>query len=215
MKENFDLSVQRFNEFADEYMERFKNIDSYQVHLDLFVSLAPESVSSILELGCGPGNITGFLHLHFPDAQITAIDLATRMIEIARRRLPLVDFRVMDVRNIRELKGQFDLVMCSFCLPFLSNEDTQKLIGDCAAQMQPDGLIYISTMEGDSDKAGFEPTSFSGDSEVFFNYHLKESLEESLREAGIEIEHSVRQDYLEPDGRISTDLILIGRKRMG
>ncbi|RKD86031.1 class I SAM-dependent methyltransferase [Mangrovibacterium diazotrophicum] len=215
MKENFDISVQRFNEFADEFNERFKNIDSYQVHLDLFVSLAPEPVSSILELGCGPGNITGFLHGHFPDAQITAIDLAPRMIEIARRSLPSVDFRVMDVRKIRALKRQFDLVMCSFCLPFLSAEDTQKLIVDCAAQISPGGLIYISTMEGDSDNAGFEPTSFSGDSEVFFNYHLKASLEELLREAGIEIEHSVRQDYQAPDGRISTDLILIGRKRRG
>jgi len=213
MKENFDISVQRFNEFADEYTERFKNIDSYRVHLDLFLNLSPDPVLSILELGCGPGNITGFLHSHFPDARITAIDLAPKMIEIASRRLPLVDFHVMDVRNIRALKRQFDLVMCSFCLPFLSDEDAQKLIRDCAAQMSPGGLIYISTMEGDSDKAGFEPTSFSGDSQVFFNYHLKASLEESLREAGIEIEHSVRQDYQEPDGRISTDLILIGRKQ--
>ena len=210
--DTFEISVKRFDEFASEYAERFMNIDSYRIHFDKFSDLIDNKQSNILELACGPANVTRYLKQKFPDSKIVAIDLAPRMIEIAKQAVNGVDFRVMDVRDIKSLDLKFDSIMCSFCLPFLSKSDTDKLITDCSDKLIKNGILYISTMEGDESKAGFESTSFSGDSKVYFNYHMQQDLEKSLVNNGFSIDYNIRQDYYESDGSITIDLVMIAKK---
>ncbi len=210
---NFDISVQRFDEFADEYAQRFMNIESYSDSIDKFCELINTAEPKILELGCGPGNVTRWMKLWFPESRIVAVDLAPRMIEIARKALPDVDFRIMDVRNISDIPEKFDAIMCSFCLPFLSKTEAAKLIADCAEKINSGGVLYISTMEGDESKSGFEPTSFSGTSEVFFNYHRQADLEAALSAFGFEIVQLKCQDYVEMNGTLTTDLVFIAVKK--
>lgn len=210
--ENFDVSVKRFDEFADEYALRFMDVDSYSYSIEKFCTQINIKQPKILELGCGPGNVTRLLQVRLPEALITAIDLAPKMIEIGRKHLPGVDFRVMDVRDISSIPEKFDAVMCSFCLPFLSKSDSVKLIADCAGKLNSGGVLYISTMEGNETKARFEGTSFSGNSEIYFNYHSRHDLENSFAESGFEICHLKLQDYPETAGRVTTDMIFIGVK---
>lgn len=212
MMNHFDISVQRFDEFASEYAVRFSDVSGYQDSIENFCRAIKRNHPNILELACGPGNFTQHIKNHFPSSRITAIDLAPKMIEIARKSLPDVDFRIMDVRDISSIAEKFDAVMCSFCLPFLSKTDSCKLIADCAEKLNSGGLLYVSTMEGDETKAGFERTSFSGNSEIYFNYHSRADLENSFAENGFEISHLKLQDYSEPDGHITTDMIFIGTK---
>jgi len=209
---NFELSVKRFDEFALEYAERFMNIDPYITHLENFSELTKKQNPKILELACGPGNVTRYLNKKFRDAVIIAIDLAPKMIDIAKQHVTGVDFRIMDVRDVLTLNSQFDSIMCSFCLPFLSKNDAYKLIADCSEKLHKNGILYISTMEGNELKAGFEPTSFSGDAEVYFNYHKETDLRNALSKNGFIIEYNIQQDYTEPNGSLTTDLIFIARK---
>lgn len=210
--ENFEISVQRFNEFAEEYTQRFASVDSYSGSLDRFCQLIAIGHPKILELGCGPGNVTKYLVKRFPDSRIIAVDLAPKMIEIAQKQLPEVDFRIMDVRNISSIPEKFDAILCSFCLPFLSKSDAEKLISDCAGLLTSGGVLYISTMEGDENKAGFETTSFSGNAEIYFNYHLQADLENALKESGFLVDEIKLQDYEEPDGSLTTDLVFVAVK---
>jgi len=66
-------------------------------------------------------------------------------------------------------------------------------------------------MEGDETRAGFESTSFSGESKVYFNYHRQADLEATFFENRFKILQAKRQDYQEPDGSLTTDLIFIGQ----
>lgn len=211
--ENFELSVQRFDEFAEEYASHFDNVNGYIEHLSHFCNLIKSDNPIILELACGPGNVTRFLKDRFPESRIVALDLAPKMIEIARKALPDVDFRVMDVRAISEFQEKFDAVMCSFCLPFLSKAEAAKLIGDCSDCLVSGGVLYLSTMEGDETRAGFETTSFSGDAEIYFNYHPQIDLERAFVQSGFEIRQIKLQDYFEPDGSVTTDMIFIAIKK--
>lgn len=211
--ENFELSVLRFDQFATEYAQRFIDLNAYSDSIGQFCNFIGNNRPAILELGCGPGNVTSLLKSHFPESRIIAIDLAPKMIEIAREQLPEVDFVVMDVRDISIIPVKFDAIMCSFCLPFLSKADTEKLINDCAGLLVSGGILYISTMEGNEERAGFETTSFSGNAEIYFNYHQQQDLEQAFVQSGFEIGQIKCQDYIEPDGSVTTDMIFIGIKR--
>lgn len=211
--ENFELSVRRFDQFAAEYAQRFIDLDDYSDSIERFCDWIGNAQPKILELGCGPGNVTGLLKSRFPESLIIAIDLAPQMIEIAQKHLPDVDFRVMDVRDITAIPEKFDAIMCSFCLPFLSKEDSAKLIADCAVCLNRGGVLYISTMEGNEERAGFETTSFSGDAEIYFNYHRQAVLEHAFALGGFEIRQNKLQDYNEPDGSVTTDMIFIAVKK--
>jgi ubiquinone/menaquinone biosynthesis C-methylase UbiE len=211
--ETFEISIKRFNEFAAEYAERFNSIDSYILSLNKFCDLIRTDNPRILELACGPGNITRYLKQRFPDSEYIAIDLAEKMIDIAKDQVNGVDFRIMDMKKISTFDTKFDLIMCSFGIPFLSKNDAYKLISDCSKLLNSNGLIYVSTMEGDELKAGFESTSFSGNSKVYFNYHQQKDLENALFENGFYINEIKRQDYKDPDGSILIDMIIIATKK--
>ncbi len=211
--ENFELSVRRFDQFAAEYAQRFMDLNAYSDSIVRFCNFIGNDRPALLELGCGPGNVTSLLKARFPESRIIAIDLAPKMIEIARNRLPDVDFRVMDVRKISTIPQIFDAVMCSFCLPFLSKTDAAKLIADCSDCLISGGILYVSTMEGSEERAGFETTSFSGNAEIYFNYHQQQDLEQAFVQSGFEIGQIKLQDYMEPDGSSTTDMIFIGIKR--
>lgn len=208
----FEKSVKRFNEFAVEYAEKFMNIDSYKTSVDKFCDLILSDKPEILELACGPGNYTRYVKNRFPDSSYIAVDLAPKMIEVACKLVKGVDFRVMDVRGISAFNKKFDSILCSFCLPFLSKSDTLKLIADCASLLDKNGVIYISTMEGEESRAGFEATSFSGNSEIYFNYYQQKDIENSLIENGFRIYDIKRQDYIEPSGLKLVDMIFIATK---
>lgn len=211
--ENFSISVQRFDDFANEYARRFMDMDSYSDSIERFCDLIVPKEPKLLELACGPGNVTRLLKLRFPESRIIALDLAPKMIEIAQKALPDVDFRIMDVRDISTIPEKFDAVMCSFCLPFLSRADAARLIADCAGRLAPGGVLYVSTMEGNEDRAGFETTSFSGDAAIYFNYHRHDDVEQALKQNGFEIKHKKLQEYHEPGGYETIDMIFIGAKR--
>lgn len=211
--EPFNISIKRFDEFAVEYAERFNSIDSYIQSINKFCDLVQVNNPKILELACGPGNIARYLKQKFPNSEFIAIDLANKMIDIAKDQVKGVDFRIMDMKEISTIHAKFDLIMCSFGLPFLSKNDANKLISDCSILLNKDGVIYISTMEGDELKAGFESTSFSGDSKLYFNYHQQKDIENALFDNGFLIKEIKRQDYKEPNGILLVDMIFIATKK--
>jgi hypothetical protein len=64
-------------------------------------------------------------------------------------------------------------------------------------------------MEGKT--AGFEQTSFS-QQPIYFNYFTKDKISEFLEARGMKIIYSTQQDYQEPDGTITKDIFILGKK---
>lgn len=212
-RDNYSVSVQRFDEFATQYANRFGNVSDYALHLDRFCGLITMPNAKILDLGCGPGNHAKFIAGKLIDPKIVGVDLAPQMIEIARGKVPDADFRLMDVRDISALDARFNGIVCSFCLPFLSKADVDTLIADCKDKLDSNAYLYLSTMEGCADDAGYESTSFSGDAQIYFNYHKREDLKQALHQNGFAVKYEICQDYDDHDGRVLTDLIFIAQKK--
>jgi 2-polyprenyl-3-methyl-5-hydroxy-6-metoxy-1,4-benzoquinol methylase len=209
MTDKTRITIGIFNKCAVLYQEKYMDVGLYHDSFDLFCQLLRPD-AAVLELACGPGNITSYLLDKRPDLKIFGIDLAENMIDLAKVNNPNAAFDVMDCRRISEIGKKYDAVMCGFCLPYLSKEETVKLIKDALGLLLPNGILYISTMEDDYSKSGFKKGS-TGD-EIYMHYHEADYLVAALQENGFKIIDLTRQDYPEKDGSKTIDLIIIAQK---
>lgn len=199
-----------FNKHAKEYQRKFMDTELYHESFNLFCGQIAKENADILELACGPGNITRYLLEKRPDFKILGIDLSPNMIELAEANNPTAKFEMMDCRAIGSITGKYNAVMCGFALPYLSREEAIKLIADASSLLVSDGVLYLSTMEGDYSSSGLQRSS-SGD-EVYIHFHQEDYLVNGLKANGFEILELQRKNYLMQGGTETTDLIIIGKK---
>jgi 2-polyprenyl-3-methyl-5-hydroxy-6-metoxy-1,4-benzoquinol methylase len=204
------IAVDVFNKLADLYQSKFMDVSLYHDSFTVFCNAINKIQPNVLELACGPGNITKYLISQRPDFKIVATDLAPNMIELAKINNPTAECVLMDSKNIGSLNQNYDALMCGFLLPYLSKEEAIQLISDANTILNEDGVIYISTMEGDYSTSGFRKGS-TGD-EIYMHYHQADYLIEALKSNGFEIISESRKVYPANDGSDTVDLILIASK---
>ena len=200
-----------FDNCANEYQDKFMDMDLYNDTFDLFCDSILAENASILELGCGPGNITKYLLQKRPDFKILGTDLSANMLELAVKNNPTANFEIFDSRKINKLSRRFDGIMCGFILPYLSKLEAVKLIKDAFEILNQNGILYLSTMEDFHEKSGYKKSS-SGKYEAYINYHQADYLSEALEENGFKIINLERKDFFQSDGTVTKDLILIAKK---
>jgi ubiquinone/menaquinone biosynthesis C-methylase UbiE len=204
------IAVATFNKLAKLYQDKFMDVNLYGDTFDFFCDTIAKENAEILEIACGPGNITKYLLNKRPDFKILGIDLSSNMVALAQINNPNADFQIMDCREIGLLDKKYDAIMCGFCLPYLSKEEVTKLISDASKILKPKGLFYLSTMEDDYDKSEFKKGS-TGD-EIFMHFYPADYLTHVLKENHFKILTLKRQDYPTQDGTETTDLIIIAEK---
>lgn len=204
------MAINVFDTYAQEYQNKFMDMDLYNDSLDLFCQSILTPHAEILDIACGPGNITRYLLKKRPDFNILGIDLSLNMLKLAKINNPSAEFQLLDCRDIGQLTQQFEAIICGFGLPYLSNEETEKLIRDASALLKSKGVIYISTMEDDYYKSGIK-TSSSG-SQLFMYYHEAETLTRILKKHGFKIIDLQRKEYPAGDGTNTTDLLILAGK---
>lgn len=205
------IAVEIFNKHASAYQNKFMDVSLYHDTFDIFCNHIKNQNAEVLELACGPGNITKYLLHKRPDLKIFGTDLAPNMIELARINNPEAEFDIMDSRAIEKLEKTYDGIMCGFVMPYLSKEEAIKLISDSFAILNPKGVLYISTMEDDYSKSGFR-TGSAGD-EIYMHYHQADYLTEALKDNGFYIIDIQRKIYPEQDNINTVDLIIIAVKQ--
>jgi ubiquinone/menaquinone biosynthesis C-methylase UbiE len=203
------IAVNLFNKLSDAYQEKFMNVSMYHKSLDLLCENIQKENACLLEVACGPGNITNYLIEKRPDLKILATDLAPNMIALAKINNPTADFELLDFREMDSVANSFDAIVCGFGLPYLTKSEAIDFIGNAASKLQPEGLLYISTMEDDNNKSGFK-TGSTGDT-MFQNFHQADYLTNTLEENNFILLHLERIDYFYNDQK-TTDLILIAKK---
>jgi len=153
------------------------DLDLYNETYDHICNSITKPKAKLLEIGCGPGNITKYLLSKRSDFDILGIDIALNMIELAKKNNPTANFAVMDSRQINSLETKYDGIIAGFCLPYLSHAESKELISDSYDLLNEDGLVYLSFVEGDPTKSGFKVSSGG---RVFFHFHNLDDLKKQL-----------------------------------
>jgi SAM-dependent methyltransferase len=206
-KETFET----WNKVASLYQDKFMDLDLYNDTYNFICNSITGNNEKILEIGCGPGNITKYLLSQRPDFDIFGIDIAPNMIELAKNNNPTASFAIMDCRNIDNITTKYNGIVCGFCLPYLSHTDSHKFIKDCYNLLNEDGLIYISFVEGDPNKSDFQIAS-SGDRSYFY-FHNLDHLKTKLIESQFDEFNIFKVEYKRSESESEIHTILTARKK--
>jgi 2-polyprenyl-6-hydroxyphenyl methylase/3-demethylubiquinone-9 3-methyltransferase len=103
--------------------------------------------ASALDVGCGGGLLSEALAR--AGAQVTAIDLAPAVLDVARLHLHesglVVDYREISVEALAAAQPQhFDVVTCMEMLEHVP--DPASVIDACASLLKPGGKLFLSTL---------------------------------------------------------------------
>jgi cyclopropane fatty-acyl-phospholipid synthase-like methyltransferase len=207
------IAVDAFNEHANSYKAKFMEFSNYDTAIESFCAMIPGSTPRLLEIGCGPGNVTKRIKKHIPNASITALDLADTMLSLAKNTIPDVTFIKMDARDIHSLTNTYTAIVASFVTPFFSYKECSAFFKHCSERLDTDGLLYVSTMEGGMEQRDFETTSFSGTTEIPFTYYTLPFLVTELEQSGLSVIYSKKQPYIQNGKSTLTDIIIFCQKR--
>jgi SAM-dependent methyltransferase len=114
-----------------------------------FAAVAQWARGDVLDLGVGGGRTTGLLA---PAARsYVGVDLAPRMLDLARRRFPFADLREGDAADLGALPDEaHDLVVFSYNgLDALDHHDRGAALAHMARLTRPDGRVLFSSLNLD------------------------------------------------------------------
>jgi 2-polyprenyl-3-methyl-5-hydroxy-6-metoxy-1,4-benzoquinol methylase len=140
---------------ADHYDEMWRRLEDFlrynpgareRRHLVLrALRRHARSATSILDVGCGLGEMVSFLTSELPHARFTGVDFSSGAIDSCRRRFPAHTWVVADVVN-DDLPTPYDAVVCSELLEHLDEPETALV--RIAASLAPTGTIVITVPNG-------------------------------------------------------------------
>lgn len=138
-----------FNELSTEYDALInRSVPRYQEMFWAMLYYLPPDFQpvTILELGCGTGNLSRILADRFPQARLTLVDIAEEMLSMTAEKLNLPE-RLQLVESAFETldfpAGQFDLVISSIAVHHIQDEAKARLIRQIGAWLRPGGFFVL------------------------------------------------------------------------
>lgn len=209
-KDSYQITFESWDKLARAYQDKFMDLTMYDDSYGFFLSHLTNVNSKILELGCGPGNISRYLLKCRPDLFLCGMDISPSMIELAQENVPNAKFIVGDCRDLTVFKERFDAVVAGFVLPYLSENDAEKLLKQVGEKLNNDGVFYISCVEGEASESGFV-TGSTGHT-MYFYYYSEFFLVQLLQKNGFEILKIMREQWPDKPMEEHAHLIFIAKK---
>lgn len=98
----------------------------------------------ILDFGAGSGGSMPHLRQHFPDAQLTGLDVSRRSLEIAETRFPqLAQFVHFDGANIPFPDDHFDVVFAACVFHHIDHDEHATLLKELRRVLSPEGMTIV------------------------------------------------------------------------
>ncbi len=121
---------ERYLTYADERGRPF---------VELVARVAAEAPATVVDLGCGPGNLTGLLADRWPDAVVTGLDSSAEMIAAARDAQPALTFEVADLRAWEPADASVDVVVSNATLQWVPGH--LELLPRLVRSVRPGGWL--------------------------------------------------------------------------
>lgn len=172
------LVAQRFAKAGQSYVEQA--VVQKQISAQLFEYLkvyCPQNLASVLEIGCGSGNLTHLLQSHFQIEQLFLNDLYAD-VEQHFSTIQNIAWLIGDIEQLT-LPQSLDAVISSSALQWMT--DLPTLLHRIHDALKPNAYFGFSTFGSDNLT---EIKQLTGQG---LNYYSSEVLKQKLEESGFEI----------------------------
>ena len=145
---NTEKVRQAYTSIAELYIELFGT--SQQVHADDLAFIGRHLASrpgTVLDLGCGPGHITGYLRSLGVDA--TGIDMVPEFIAHARAAHPGVEFQLGSIDSLDVANHSVDGILAWYSLIHLPPEELDGVLTEFRRAMAPAGTLVLGLFDAD------------------------------------------------------------------
>ena len=210
MEDRYIETHKTWNIVAQLYEDKFMELELYNDTYVRFCELLSKPNASVLEIGCGPGNITRHLQELNPNLKILASDVSKNMVELTKKNNPTAEVHILDCRHLAKITEKFEGIVCGFTVPYLEQADLLKFIKDCSQSLNMGGILYLSFVEGNYSDSRFISGS-SGD-RTYFYYHDFETVKQALELNNMVIVESCKKEYKKSDESIEMHTILNAKR---
>jgi ubiquinone/menaquinone biosynthesis C-methylase UbiE len=214
MEDYLKINEAAYDETAEEYRKRISWYEeSDKEILFPFIRLLKEKFefekANLLELGPGSGLALRF----FEEAgmKTTAIDISSKIIEVARKTSPNTSFIKSDFLEYDFKKEKFDGIFAKAFIHLFPKKDAEKVFRKVYSLLSEDGLFYLTTTIHDKSWEGFvQKEDYSKKSLRFRKEWTEKELIEEVNKNGFKIIEKVYKGEIRHD---KNWIILILSKR--
>ncbi|MGA3562893.1 class I SAM-dependent DNA methyltransferase [Melissospora conviva] len=139
---------QAYGAVADLYIELFGSVG--QSHPDDLAFIArhlSNRPGKVLDLGCGPGHLTGYLSSL--GADVTGIDVVPEFVAHATATHPTVDFRLGAMAKLDVADGSVAGILAWYSLIHLPPQDLDGVLAEFRRAMVSGGTLVVGFFDGD------------------------------------------------------------------
>lgn len=210
LMDKYQNTIKTFNNVAEAYWQKFKDFQLYQPTYDWFCEHLADDHIDLLEIACGPGNVSHYLLNKKPKIKLLGIDLAPNMVKLAQQHNQQATYQVMDCRSIDSIEQTFDAIICGFCIPYLSWQDSQVLFQNMYQLMKSGSILYLSTTEGKHTNEGYQGSK-SATGAIYVHYHDIEAIQLQLDQVGMDVIGVKRLTHIH-NKVPTTDVFILAKK---
>jgi len=154
-----------YDKFSSEYTKAIiRCVPRYSEMIDMLFFYLPEDFKpkTILELGCGTGNLTVKLAENFKDAKFTAVDISADILTICKKRTDNenINFIKSDFKELEFCENSYDLVISTIAIHHLENKHKQILFKNIKKWLNFAGIFTFSDQ-------------FKGETEQIYKKHME------------------------------------------
>ncbi|MFC8045490.1 class I SAM-dependent methyltransferase [Nocardia sp. NPDC057353] len=162
-------------------------LGSTAVHHTLLAQAGLESGHTVLEIGCGTGNLTVLAQHAVPGATVIGTDPDPRALARAERKAPGIRFERAYAQDLPHPDGSVDRVLSAFMLHHLDADTKAAVAAEAFRVLRPGGRLHIADVGGPMTAADGRAARRSLRS-PYLRGNLGDALPAVLRTAGFETE---------------------------
>lgn len=141
-----------------------------QIILRWFATQIPPD-ETVLEIGCGPGEVSGFLQRQ--GAKCLGTDISTQMIETARAYFPEVRFEVQDFFQLGYDDDTFCGVVGFYAIVNLVLEEVQAVLAEVKRVLKREGFFLFSFHIDEGEEKAEVENFFNQEGNALTFYYFK------------------------------------------
>jgi ubiquinone/menaquinone biosynthesis C-methylase UbiE len=150
-KKEMDMSVKLWDFWADRYSRLWVQKVSLGPTRDYILGEIKEMAlgrNTLLDLGCGPGELLYEIGEKFPQLELTGVDYSPRMLEISQQRNGKVRHMLMDAADLDQLEIRYDIIVCTHSLPYY--RDPKEVFRKLSRILSKKGRLMVGFASGNS-----------------------------------------------------------------